>query len=224
MLNYGDNMSKNVLLLISGIGLGFVGGYLLGSKLSKKKYKNLADKEVESVKKAFEEHFGSIVDVSKDKKKNISEKEAIITSKINTLKDQQTKKQEKQNYVDYSKKYRSPEVDAKIAEEKEPQFGNLKPYVISPLDFSSSTYKTETLYYYEDNVLSGSDGIKIENVEKLLSNEALSSFGKYEEDCVYVRDDELQIDYEILYMHDKYRNGDRTSNYIVGQDGGDDKY
>ena len=85
--NYGDNMSKNVLLLISGIGLSFVGGYLLGSKSSKKKYENLADKEVESVKKAFEEHFGSIVDVSKDKKKNISEKEAIITSKINTLKD-----------------------------------------------------------------------------------------------------------------------------------------
>ena len=92
------------------------------------------------------------------------------------------------------------------------------------MDFSSSTYKTETLYYYEDNVLSGSDGIKIENVEKLVGNETLSSFGKYEEDCVYVRDDELQIDYEILYMHDKYRNGHRTSNYIVGQDGDDDKY
>ena len=52
----------------------------------------------------------------------------------------------------------------------------------------------------------------------------MSLFGKYEEYCVYVRDDELQIDYEILYMHDKYGNGHRTSNYIVGQDEDDAKY
>lgn len=216
-------MSKNVLILISGIGLGFVGGYFVGSRVSKKKYEDLADKEVESVKKAFEEHYQNNVSVPENNKAK------EIKTKLNPIYDLKESNEkldvaDKHDYVDYSKKYRSPEVDAKLAEQKEPEFGNLKPYVVSPTDYSASSYKTETLYYYDDNILSDSDGAIIDDVEKRVGSEALMSFGKYEDDCVYVRDDELQTDYEILRMHENYRNGHRTSSYIVGETGDDDKY
>ena len=73
--------------------------------------------------------------------------------------------------------------------------------------------------------MADSDGERIDKPTKLVGTEALGSFGRYnQDDCVYVRDDELAIDYEIILIHDNYVDHHRTKDYIVGDDGDDDIY
>ena len=44
----------------------------------------------------------------------------------------------------------------------------------------------------------------IEDVEGTVGTDSLTHFGEYEDDSVFVRNDEKQIDYEILLDSDKY--------------------
>lgn len=72
------------------------------------------------------------------------------------------------------------------------------PYVISPDEFAEDEeYDKVTLYYYTDGVLAD-DTHDVVDVSKVGGEESLSEFGAFEDDAVYVRDDEKKVDYEIL--------------------------
>ena len=78
------------------------------------------------------------------------------------------------------------------------------PYVISPDEYDENDYETETLYYYPDGVLTDTYDNIIEDVERTVGKESLEHFGEYEEDSVFVRNDDLETDYEILLHPDNY--------------------
>ena len=61
-----------------------------------------------------------------------------------------------------------------------------------------SEYEAKTLIYYADKVLADEEDQIIPNPSTLIGSNALNSFGQYEDDCVYVRDDNLKVDYEVL--------------------------
>lgn len=74
-----------------------------------------------------------------------------------------------------------------------------KPYVISPDEFGEfEDYDTISLTYYADQVLVDDGGDKIEDVDDVVGMESLTRFGEYEDDSVFVRNDRLRCDYEIL--------------------------
>lgn len=74
-----------------------------------------------------------------------------------------------------------------------------KPYVISPEEFGEfEDYDTISLTYYADQVLVDDGGDKIEDVDDVVGMESLTRFGEYEDDSVFVRNDRLRCDYEIL--------------------------
>lgn len=89
-----------------------------------------------------------------------------------------------QGYANYSKK----EEESKSVK---------KPYVITPEEFGED-YETESLVYYADGVLADYYDDPIDDIDECVGEDALSHFGEYEDDCVYVRNDEKKIDYEIL--------------------------
>lgn len=73
-----------------------------------------------------------------------------------------------------------------------------KPYVISPEEFDDGDYEKESLDYYEgDGVLADNFGDVVENVDDMVGEDFASHFGEYEKDTVYVRNDELETDFEI---------------------------
>lgn len=85
-------------------------------------------------------------------------------------------------------------------EETEKEDDNLtKPYVIAPDEFGDD-YETETLTYYADGILEDEFGEVIEDdeIEEMIGKDSLNHFGEYEQDTVYVRNDNRQTDYEIL--------------------------
>lgn len=73
------------------------------------------------------------------------------------------------------------------------------PYVITPEEFAhNDDYDIVSLVCYADKVLEDDNGDIVRNVNELFDEDFLDHFGEFDEDSVYVRNDVLKIDYEIL--------------------------
>lgn len=88
----------------------------------------------------------------------------------------------------------------KPEEKREEEDDMDKPYVITPEEFSDSDYNSETLTYWADGVVTDTDDepLSEDQIEELIGKDSLTHFGEYEDDSVFVRNDNLRTDYEIL--------------------------
>lgn len=92
-----------------------------------------------------------------------------------------------------------------------------RPYVIHPTQFGMhSTYGTRSLKCFADRVVTDDDENVIEDVDNIVGDESLDHFGEYEMDSVYVRNDRLKCDYEILL--DVRRYSDRNKEAHLTED------
>lgn len=109
------------------------------------------------------------------------------------------------------KKYRGDST-TRDGEGKEEDAMRSKPYVISPQEFAEiEEYETTTLYYFSDGILTHLSGEVVEDVDETVGTDSLNHFGEYEEDSVYVRNDELKCDFEILRDSTRYSDGPEIS-------------
>jgi hypothetical protein len=94
--------------------------------------------------------------------------------------------------------YRQPEKSTKEEED-------LDPYVISPLRFGEmEEYEAVTVkYYQEDRILTDDNDELIEKPEIVIPPEGLDDYLK-DNDVIYVRNDILKIDYEIIVVLGSY--------------------
>ena len=67
---------------------------------------------------------------------------------------------------------------------------------------------------FPDDVLTDSDDVIIDNIEETVGSDSLNHFGEFEEDSVYVRNDKLKCEYEILYIQEKYSDVLKRKPYI----------
>lgn len=79
------------------------------------------------------------------------------------------------------------------------------PYTIAPDEFGEDpdNYDTLTFTYYADGVLADEMDQPITNVAEVIGD-ALNHIGEYEPDAVYVRNERLGLEYEILRDERKY--------------------
>lgn len=112
---------------------------------------------------------------------------------------------EKPDIMEYAAKIREAKYALEQHDENKEEKGGVepmdseRPYVISPDEFGEDEeYETETLFYYEDGVLTDRSENVIENVDEIIGIDSLSHFGEYEDDSVFVRNDKLHVEYEIL--------------------------
>ena len=73
-----------------------------------------------------------------------------------------------------------------------------RPYVITPEEFGDSDYAIISLTCYTDGTVTNEKNKIVANVDELIGLDSLDHFGEYEDDSVFVRNDALQIDFEIL--------------------------
>lgn len=91
------------------------------------------------------------------------------------------------------------------------------PYVIHPAQFGeNATYETRSLTCFRDRIVTDTDENVIEDVENLIGDESLDHFGEYEIDSVFVRNDRLKCDFEILL--DTRRYSDIHKNAHLAED------
>lgn len=181
-----NNIMKGSLFFISGAAIASFITY----KVVEKKFKDIADEEIESVKAMYERKLKKVeLDVNEalikaDKDEEV-EVEVNPTAKINPYVTLVTD-------LGYSNKKEEEDMEENTIE------------VIPPEDFGEYGYKRESLTYYTDGVLTYDNDEKVTDVEKLVGPIALNSFGEYEDDSVFVRNHGMKTDFEILKEYRRY--------------------
>ena len=86
-----------------------------------------------------------------------------------------------------------------------------EPYVISPDDFASlDGYNVVELTYYMDGILEDEDYHIVTDADALIGPKALTTFGEYEDDAVFVRNERLETDFQILMDYRTYDEARRV--------------
>lgn len=157
---------------------GAAAGSLATWRYVKGKYEQIAQEEIDSVKCAFEKREGKI----KEEMPEVHEYEKVL---------------DENGYTNYSNR------DA--GQEKEEDDSMDRPYVIPPEEFGQiESYETISLTYYADMVLADDNDELVEDVDNIVGLDSLGHFGEYEDDSVFVRNDRLKCDYEILLDNRKF--------------------
>lgn len=96
-------------------------------------------------------------------------------------------------YYDIANKY-SPEEGREITDVKDRN----RPYIITPEEYEDCEYNILMLTCYSDGVITYDDDEIVEDIEDYIGDiKPLEHFGEYEEDCIYVRNDDKEIAIEI---------------------------
>ena len=171
--------------------IGFVTGSIIGSAIT---YMIL--------RKPMEEEFQRRVDSIKDTYRKESEKYAIKNYEkgVEEAKNKTTVEEKLKVFsterTDYTQFWKGDDSDKKDSPLKK----EAKISIISPEEFGEMGYQTINLTYFADGVLVDDRyGVMEEDeLELAVGRDSLSHFGDYEDDSVHVRNEQREIDYEIL--------------------------
>lgn len=166
------NTLSNFFMFTAGAAIGSVVTW----KYLKTKMEKLVQEEIASIREAFS-------NVPEYEGPNDSEEEVQFT------------KEDKQNYNSLINK--SGYVNYSNTNDCKEEDDVEKPYVIAPDEFGDCDYRTFTLTYYKDEILADEADNIIDDVDDAVSLAALETFGQYEDDTVFVRNDRRRCDYEI---------------------------
>ena len=195
---------KGVLIFV----LGAAAGSLATWKLIEKKYKDIAQEEIDSVKDTFSkmkknEYPDNLEDYPDFEEFDDSDDSDDVEEEPKP--EQKIDRNNKPDIVEYAKilsetgytnyAERQDKKEKKGVEPVEDE----RPYVISPDEFGEKDgYENVTLTYYADGVLTDYFDNVISNVDEVVGFDSLDHFGEYEDDVVFVRNEKMETDYEIL--------------------------
>lgn len=173
----------------------FIFGAAIGSlvtwRLVKDKYAQIADAEIAEMEEYYSNKY--------TEKENTDEESPEPVKKAENIKYHQpdlfeyAKVLNDNGYTNYSSVEEAAEEIKRGVKDL-----NNEPYVISPSEFGELDYEQESLTYYADGVLTDQQGNVIEDPNELVGPGFEDHFGEYEDDSVFVRNDNKKIDYEIL--------------------------
>lgn len=176
--------------------LGAVVGGALGYYLTKRYYEGLIDDEIESVKEAYKESEDS---------------EARYKKAVEAMKEYGAPGGSYNNAerLDLEERTDDEFLDDETVEDINPFPGEKvdEPYVITPDSYHeefTDVVDKETLTYWagSDTLVTDEDEELV--IEDMVGRECLGRFGEYESDTVYVRNERLGMDFEIVYMEGEY--------------------
>lgn len=186
--------------------LTFAAGALAGAVIVKKAYEQIAQEEINSVKKRYEEKYSEPVEETEN------------DDELKTVYDDMIKTTGYSEPTDYSEISRKPVKKNEKSEDVEEKADTTRPYLIPPEkmgeneDYDAISYT----YFKEDGIVADDCLDIVENIEETIGFESLSKFGEYEDDAVHIRNDILKCDYEVLLSYESY---DSARNKYLGLGG-----
>lgn len=178
--------------------IAFAAGAVIGSAVTwtilERKFEQRIQEEIETVKEAFTEMNRTDEQTEETESEDEEEETSEGYHQVNwdELEDlDEESDEELEEYAELTNLYSSEKGGAEKVEVK-------KPYVISPYDFDENGFRTMELTYYEDGVLEDENHEIVTDIDDLLGEGSLNTFGEYEEDSVFVRNEKLGIDFQIL--------------------------
>ena len=195
-----NNTFRGALFFI----MGAASASFITYKLVEKKFKDIADEEIKSVKEMYERKLEKL-DLDK-------QGENLETMTITS--DGSDEESPAMNHVSVNP-YGSLVTDLGYSniekEKKEDVVVDNNIQIIPPEDFGEYGYRCDSLTYYTDGVLAYDDDSKVTDIAKIVGEHALNTFGEYEDDSVFVRNHGMKTDFEILKEYRRFSD-------VVGTD------
>lgn len=188
----------NVIVFAVGAAIGSAVTYAV----MKPKYERIIQEEVDAFKKDFIECMTDMQDTDDEEPVDEDEERPrqIDWADLEDLDEEDDfdpDAEELNEYAEIIKHYANEEGGA-VEVVKDP-------YVISPYDFGEMDgYKTVSLTYYSDKILENEEHKIVTNIDRLIGAGSLNTFGEYEDDSVFVRNERLRTDFEILKDYRTY--------------------
>lgn len=200
--------------------IAFLTGAALGGAtvwyITKERYAQLAEEEINSVKEAYARRESKKEKADKAMRRYQGTDEEVQEGQTSVVTARVAEKGSITEYAERIKNgapmdYSRTSVPPKAGQEKapEPETPGEHPYVIPPEEFDELGYTTISLTCFADGVLADENGVVIDDVEEIVGD-ALNHFGEYEDDSVYVRNDAKRCDYEILRDEREYAEFRKT--------------
>lgn len=191
---------NKVIIFAVGVAIGSAVAW----KLTKSKYEKIMIEEEKSMREYYNNKVKTYEDAANTLHDFYHEKE----KREETKKESETKPESEESKVLKDLKDRYSEIlkDHKYTID-EPCYdgGEDRPYVIPPEEFGNADeYDIISLNYYADGVLADDWNDPIEDLEATVGEDFASHYGEYEDDCVYVRNNRLKVEYEILKSLSKF--------------------
>lgn len=206
-------MNRKIINLII-----FTVGAAIGSavtwKVVKDRYEKIVQEEIKSVKEVFSDRFNRSNEETSSEESDeempeedpVSDYRKICWDDLEDLdpseleeEEYQAEEADKAEYEYLANTYKEGGADNMPSSEPR------EPYIIEPIEFGElDGYKTFELTYYEDGILEDEDYEIVRNPEEILGPDALGSFGEYEDDSVFVRNERLRADFQILKDYRTY--------------------
>lgn len=187
--------------------LGAAVGSLITWKLLEKKYKDLADEEIESVVERFKNREKEESNMLRDSEENTVWKDNPDNN-VSDVSDEDKKEYDdivKQLEYDYS-----DDPDIKITKMDDgsvwmgPTPDRIEPYVINPDEFGDNDdYSTKTWMYYADFTVTDEEGEIVSDAQNHIGD-ALTDLIQSGDNSIYVRNDNNKCDYEIIKSDMRY--------------------
>lgn len=177
-----NGMMGKAVIFAAGMAMGAVVAW----GAARKKYEQIAQEEIDSVKERFS-------------RRAVQDSKAEETAKEDDDGDKDSELEEPHRKEHTAYQTMIERCGYAKAEECRKEEGVERPYVIKPEEFGEfGEYETISLTYYADQILADDGDELVEDVEGTIGFESLGHFGEYEDDSVFVRNDRLKCDYEIL--------------------------
>lgn len=179
----------NKIVGLLAFTIGAVTGSVVAWYYAKKKYEQIAQEEIDSVKEVFSRREKEQAEPTNDKTES-NHSQCYEDPQLKALREAADTIIRQEGYVT------SDDSDTPVSN---------APYVIPPEElYEREDYETYTLFYYADGVLTDDNEEIIDDVESTIGFESLNHFGKYEDDSVFVRNDVRGCDYEVLRDNRNY--------------------
>ena len=176
-------MSKIKGLLI--FAAGAVAGTVAGIGISKRHFEAIAAQEINEVRDYYRKANKELEEQKEEQKEEQENtKKEVVEETI----------EEYNNIIKYGNYVTTEEVD-----DEEDDYSDDEPYIIDPSEFGNNgNYATQTCTYFADGVLVDDVDEVIEDPEKLVGNLHVDIFRDFDATSVYVRNDWMKMDFEIL--------------------------
>ena len=197
------------------ISLAFIGGAVAGAVAGALYFRQLFEKryqeDVKSVKEVYscKKEKVSVKEPEKQKTENLSKsvKKPSVTTPVT-------------DYTSYSSKIQklgyAPEEKKNDMPAKKVDY-----HTIPPEEFSmEDDYDCQSLICYEDGIVTNGDGseMKKSELDEMVGSDFSKHFGEYEDDSVFIRNDRLQMDFEIIRDRRTYAEATGQSILTGGED------
>lgn len=164
----------NKFSIITAFTIGVIAGAIPSWYLTKKKYLEINERDIESVKE-------SLGFMRKKSQGENSEKQS---------------RPDDTEIHEYSKFVRDIGYTKETKVEEKPKFD--KPHPITPDEFyENNEYERLTFFIFRDDILVDDDYQIVHDVNDVIGYDSLEHIGEYEDDVVYVRNDKYKTDYEV---------------------------